>query len=437
MAAARKVYRSEVDLYFLYKEHKSSKVVSYQIMPERISYVMIEHMYENEHILPVIYVSLNIETEMFSKVVDSNEYSQFRLKIRKKNILAKHPILETIVDDKFNYVSSNSNANPANSLATSGDDNYIGITLGLVSDAMTNKLRQSFNGVYKYITDGTFIDKEILKGFPNLIREKYTYTHYYDKILIPPITSVYKFINFLFNKAPFYDSLFTFYMDFSRTYLISKSGKAVDAKDGKPNKVNLYVKEYTADEAYIDGFTIENGTYMVYANSNDSKVTVNNATEKAINNIIAFKSDKKQNLNMGINNSENISTKTNYVKTRNAGVLKNEIQSNAVMLQVTKKHIDTEIFTPNKSYLVSNYGDYAKYDGNYFLSYKKELYTFTTNGEFLMSATIGLKRCVLQEIATTSADTYSVEQVKASGKKKKMKSSAKKETLKSKPANRK
>ena len=54
--AVQQAFCAEITLAFDYKETESSKVERETIETERISYVMIERMYENVNILPVIYV---------------------------------------------------------------------------------------------------------------------------------------------------------------------------------------------------------------------------------------------------------------------------------------------------------------------------------------------------------------------------------------------
>ena len=56
--AAKKAYKGEITLAFDYKSSTKSK--RYKIKTENISYVIIEHLYETTHILPVIYINLNV-----------------------------------------------------------------------------------------------------------------------------------------------------------------------------------------------------------------------------------------------------------------------------------------------------------------------------------------------------------------------------------------
>ena len=141
-----KAYKGEITLAFDYKETKNSSPVRYAIEPERISYVMIEEIYENNRILPVIYVSVNFSSEMYTKVTNTRDTSEFYLKIRKKNALSNTSVYDEVVNDTFSYVSPNTSANYAQRL-NSGvmeSSSYRGTIIGLVSTSMTNELRKPF-----------------------------------------------------------------------------------------------------------------------------------------------------------------------------------------------------------------------------------------------------------------------------------------------------
>jgi hypothetical protein len=405
----QQAFKGNITLSFDYKETPNSGVRRESILPQRISYVMIERMYENVNILPVIYISLNISSEMYTKVVNTHETSKFHLRIQKRNALSGTSTYTTVVDDTFSYVTSTTTANYSKDLdvADPSGSSYKNIMIGLVSVTMTNNLRKSFNGIYENI-DQVSLVKLALEGLPRLVQENLKYNSKYGTFLIPPINTRYRLLEYLFEKDPFYDSMFTFFMDFDRTYFVSKNAIGVDAHDNQPTNAIINVKGYTAAEAYTDGFTMSNGTYVVYVNAANTEVTVNNATEKVVNNLVAYSDTNEiQNLSLAVNNSEDGDTteKVNFIRTPNAAALKNELQSNSVSLQILKQNLDSDIFTPNKVYNVRHYEDYSKYDGPYYLSYKREFYYVSTSDEFIVSCNVGLKMCGTEEAAYATRDT--------------------------------
>lgn len=408
--SSERAYEGEIDLTFMYKQSETSIPQACVIESERIGYVMIEEIYENERILPVIYVSINFNSEMYTKITNSRDYSEFRLRIRKRNALSKTSVFEEVVNDTFSYVTPNTNANYGDTLnqtKMAKDSSYRGTIIGLVSSSMTNELRKSFNGVFKDISVKDMIEDVALGGMRNIIMPDIKYDKTFPSILLPPLSSRYKLLNFLFNKYAFWDSYFTFFMDFKHTYLIPRNGEAVSSKDGKPDTVIIEIMNYSVKEAFTDGFSIQNGAYHVYVNANDTNVIVNTSTDKVANNIVGY-SDMtgKQNLNVTTNPNEQNTTKTTYVRSNSAAAIKNDLQSNAVMVQLLKQNLDPDIFTPNKRYNIKHYPDYAQYNGKYYLAYKREFFYQKSGKKFIVSCNVGLKQAVTEEVARSLEDTY-------------------------------
>lgn len=433
-------YEGEITLAFDYRETENSAPKRYTIESEKIAYVMIEELYENVRILPVIYVSVNLTSDLYTKIANSRDTSEFYLKIRKRNALSKTSVFEEVVNDVFSYVTPNTNANYSANLNTSEsakNSSYRGTLIGLVSSTMTNELRKSFNGIYRNITVKNIVEDLALDGLKNVIKSDIKYDKTYDSILFPPLSSRYKLLNFLFNKFAFYDSYFTFFMDFKNTYLLPRNAVAVSAGDGKPDNVVIEIKNYTAQEAFSDGFEIKNGAYVAYFNANDANVVINTSTDKVANNIVSYSdSVGRQNLNVTTNPNDKNTTKTTYVKSNNAAAIKNDLQSNAVMVQLLKQNLDPDIFTPNKCYNVRHYDDYQMYNGRYYLSYKREFFNLKNNNKFLVTCNIGLKQAVNEEVARSTTDSYNPTLITNFRSSKKTVSSTKNSNLKSTKASR-
>ena len=148
--AVQQAFCAEITLAFDYKETESSKVERETIETERISYVMIERMYENVNILPVIYVSLSLSSQMYSKVINSYSTSKFYLKIRKRNKLSNTSLFVDVVNDTFSYVTSTTSPNLSKEMDNGNmmsSSTYKTIMIGLVSSTMTDQLRTPFNGI--------------------------------------------------------------------------------------------------------------------------------------------------------------------------------------------------------------------------------------------------------------------------------------------------
>lgn len=406
MATQQSAYKGLVKLEFRYKETANSSVVTEEILSQRISYVMIEHKYENQNILPVIYININIDSDMYSKVVKSTETSKFHLVIKKKNALSSTSVYTTVVDDEFTYVTSSNNANFADTLNENSVDSYKNIMIGLVSSKMTNDLRKKYNGIYNNITSSDLVDMA-LEGLKNVVKAPLKHDSTFSSILIPPISSRYKLLEYIKSKAPFYDSNYTFYMDFNNTYLIPRNGEAIQ-NGSKISSATINIKNFTAEEAYTDGYSIVNGAYVVNINATDTNMIINNSTSKVTNNIVGYSDyySNAQDFTIDNNNTVDNTTKTTYVRSNNAAEVRNELENNSVMIQILKQNINGDLLTPNMSFYVNNYGDYAKYDGRYYLYFKREFYYINEDEEFSITCNVGLKMAGIEEPAKSTKNIY-------------------------------
>lgn len=353
---------------------------SEEIENTRINYVMIEYRYECVNILPVIYVGMNVPSDLYTSITKNYKSAKFYLKIRKKNFLSKSAVYIPVLEDEFSYITSTTNVNFTESLNSkryaNREESYRNITIGLVSIDMTNKLRQSFNGIYNNVDSNKLVSLA-LEGLGKVVKENLHKNHSFESIVIPPQTSRYKMLNFIFDKGAFYNSFFTFFMDFNGvTYLLSKSPKGTGYEGGK--NVIVKVEKADSENAFEDGFSKTNGAFVIHVNGNDVNMVINEATEKVVNNLSAFDEDKGlSNAKLSLNNTDQSSTKTNFLRSSDPGVMKSEMETNAVMLEVMRSNLDSSILVPNNSFFVSNIGSYSKYNGTYILSSKREFYTLS------------------------------------------------------------
>ena len=383
---SRQAYTATVELAFDYNGIRED------IDPEKIVYIMIEHDYENQ-VLPVIFISLSVNNDLYNKIVKYKESAKFYLNIKKSNKNSIASLSKKSISGSFNYIPSTSNPNFQEDLTDVGDfldNSYKRIMIGLVSIELTNALRKSFNQVYNNIDQKTLIGLA-LEG-TNCVIEQIPYNQEYSSILIPPISSRYQMLNFIFKKDNFYDTNFRYFMDFERSYLLSKRGDPIDAGDGQLSSVIVDIRSVTEEESYFDGIEIKNGAYYIYINPSNSNVTLNEGTEKVANQIVSIDDDSLvQQLNLDINNSQGSSTKQMFIRSDNAALYKNELETNTIITEIIKQHIDGSYFTPNRSILVNHYGEYSKYNGKYLMIYKREFYKCIA-GEFVMSCNVGLKK---------------------------------------------
>jgi len=391
----RLAYNADISLTYMVNN------MSIPITPEKIKYIVIDTNYESE-IMPKMYMNISADTNLFNYITNYKEEGKFKLVIRRKNLFSRTSLSDTIVNDTFSYIPSTTNIDFLKDLSEGGfrDDSYRNIIIGLVSDTIINKLRKTFNSIYNNI------DQETLLGIAteglNILTQPLNYNHKYDSILIPPITSVNEFINYIFEYDNFYNTKPLFFVDYKRAYLISRDGTGIYNSDDPINDVYIDIESISSDASFYDGINIVNNSYYLYINPSNSNVIVPDGSGKMVNRLIVVDDDNElEMLDININQSYESSVKDMFVRMDNGSVVKNELEQENVLLEVAKMQVDGYSFTPNKNYIVNNFSNYSKYNGKYIISGKKEYFRITANGEFISSCYLILRK--IGTIATKNA----------------------------------
>ena len=366
--------------------------LSVNIAPERIKYIVIDSNYESE-IMPKMYMNISVDTALYDYIVNYKETAKFKLKIQRKNLFSKTSLADTIVDESFSYISSTTNADYMRDISEGGirDDSYRNIIIGLISDRITNALRKSFNSIYNNIDQETLISLAT-EGL-DIVTQPLTYNKTYDSILVPPISSRNEFIKYIFDYDNFYNTEYLFFMDFKRSYLISRDGSGVYNSDDPINDVYIDIKTLTSNSSYYDGINMINKSYYLYINPTNSNVIIPDGMGKIGNRLIVIDDDKElETLDVTLNSNYESSIKDIFVRADNGSTIKNSMEQENVFVEVTKNQIDGYSFTPNKTYIISNFGSYSKYNGKYIISGKKEYFRVTAEGEFKTSCYMVLRK---------------------------------------------
>lgn len=402
---AREAFKGTVTVAFDYNGSQR-----YEIEPGHVTYIMIESNYLSDTIMPMIFMSLNVNSKMYSMITESYQSSKFYLKIDKSNVMANTPISKNVLEGSFSYLTSSTSPNITDELNDvdkgETDNSYRNINIGLVKSDMVDSMRKNFDqGAYKDTDQNTLLGVG-LDGMDNVVIEEPTYNEPISQEIYKPSETRYKFIQQVFNTKSFYDTDFTFFSDFDRTYLLSQKGNPVPAGDGDYTSIIIEIGAVDDGETFYSGFTTQNGAYRIRVNASDVNVVVNEATEKISNNVIGIDDEKPlQDLKLSVNNSKKSTEKNMYVKTRDAAILKNAMETDNVVVELMKQNIDSSVFTPNKEINIKHYGKYAKYDGRYIMSYKREFYKLTAD-QFTVTCNVGLKKVVADEVAGATSNTY-------------------------------
>ena len=137
------VYTADISLSFV------SKSETIEIMPENISYIMIDRDYETQ-ILPIIYMNIAVNHSLQNKIVQSRETSKFLLNITRNNENSVINIGRKSISGLFSYLTADTNPNYREDFTDEEDivgNAYTRMTIGLVSVELSNNLRKTFNNI--------------------------------------------------------------------------------------------------------------------------------------------------------------------------------------------------------------------------------------------------------------------------------------------------
>lgn len=386
--AATQAYKTKIEIAFVgssYIKMESNKIV----------YMLIEHMYEKRE-MPIIYVSLSIESDLYSTLINEKDSAKIYLRIQKFDAYSETSLCKDYIKGQFTYFLPSITPEYSKDLSdynSNVDSAFKIVTIGLMDMTIVNTLRKTFggSGSLKNIDQHSLVYSAVEDT--KIIMKTPIYNAKYDDIYIPPMTSRKAMLDFIFAKDPFYDTEFLYFIDFNTSYLLDKSGQAISGNDGQYNDIIFDIKAVTSREAYNEGMEIKNGSYYFYINPANANVSSNNGAEKIANQLVIGNETKTSIMDLNINNNVDSTTKQTFRRMDESGaiVYKNSVESSQLCLELVKENVDASFITPNKTITVNNYEGYSEYNGKYILLYKKEVIRGAA-GEFISAVTVGIKK---------------------------------------------
>lgn len=386
MATVRLAYKCSVSASYILNN------ASTEIDANYIKYILIENLYE-ERTMPVIYLSLSIPSDLYTKMVDNEKKGKFYLNIQKYNAYSDTAISKNAIKGQFTYIMSTSNPNYSKELDTANENAdiaYRKCTLALLSMELMNKAKTSFNGIFADIDENTIITKT-LEGLDAVVKAP-LYNAKFETEVIPPVTTRKQLLDYVFNQSPFYDTAFTFFLDFDKTFLVDRNGEGCKLKTSTPNSIIYNIAAVTDTTSYIEGMEVKNNAYYLNINPANTNITLNKGQDKVANQIISVSEDGTvEATDLKVNNNYDSTTKQKFIRGTTSTLYKNAMESNSIIIDIKKDNIDGSIFTPDKIFNISNYSEYKNYDGTYSMVSRKEIIN-NINGNFTISTIVKLRK---------------------------------------------
>ena len=269
--------------------------------------------------------------------------------------------------------------------------------IALILDGITDNNKRNMNTIIKNSNMTSILNK--FTSHMKMVMEPLHTDKVFKHLIIPPMESIPKLLEFLIKKSLFYRGGYRYFVDFNRTYLLSGEGNPVDAKDNTYSTIIINVVDPSDIQAHQTGIITdhENKAYILNINANNTSTDVKKSEEKVFNTITGVDSyGNTREVNLNIPRTQNSTTKARLERVPSDNMeyidyLQSKIEDSILLFSVTKTEIDTSLITPNKEYVVRNYPTYSQYNGNYVLSYKKDTF-INQNNQFISSILFGLRK---------------------------------------------
>lgn len=352
------------------------------IEEESIQYIMIDSNYLNRT-FPVIYISLNIKSKIYDKMLENIGRDTVVLSINKFVEEDNQTVVKKYIKDQYVYMFNNTNPNENADLedqASDSDDNssaYCNVMMGLISMNILNSNRKVFNGIVN--GNMTSIVYEFLRDMKNVIIEPFDNDKQLSNFIIPPITSLNKAIRYLNSTYNFYNTSYRFFIDLDGTaYLLSNKGKKLSVPNTNQSVIIKICDDSIDSDYKLPGMVIDNKQkcYTLYVDN--TFIDTNPFRDKNYNKIVSVSTDGSM-YNESIDTNKNSSgNRTKLYRAfnsnnKNIKEVVNLSDITATPVSLSKAGLDSSVITPEKIYTIQNKKIYKKYDGNYILTSKQEI----------------------------------------------------------------
>lgn len=371
------------------------------ILPEAISTIITDYDYDNKNI-PIIYMGVNLETSLYNRMIQNTENATITLTISKTKNGSSNKFFTNYVKGSFTYFMS-SNPDYNTTLEKSSDThNKIGTNfrhgyIALILNGITDINKTNINTIIKNSNMSSIVNK--FTSHMKMVMEPLHKDQHFRQLIIEPMESIPRLLDFLMKKSVFYRRGFRYFADFERSYLLSGEGNPVDASDGTYSTIIINVIDPTNAEAHQTGIITDhqNKEYILNINALNTVTEVNKTNEKIYNTITGVDSyGNTKEISLNIPKTQGSSAKIRHERVPSDNIeyveyLQSKIEDSSLLFSVTKTEIDTSLITPNKEYIVRNFPTYEQYNGNYVLSYKKDTFVNQEN-QFIGTIVFGLRK---------------------------------------------
>lgn len=375
----------------------------YDFETYNIKSVVIDNDYDANN-MPLVYITASIDRKVIDLMVQNQDTGKIILDIKRCIINSDMPDLyeDYIVNDFIYFISNDINKNDEQDFEGQNEgreDLFKITTLGLMCIEHLNNNKRVVNGV---ITGKLSSIMYYLVSHMKCVVEPPSTNKMMKQMILPPIYSVSKSLEYVNSLHTYYDTGYRYYMDFDCTYLISRSGKAVPKKGESITKVLITLKASYDERSKLQGMLADetNSMYQLEIDSIDCEISDTYLSDKSYTKIKATNtSGTSNNAELSGDITGDVVTKKNkHIRVLNDNDtlldnMKAKLDTSAVQLVVQKTDIDPSVLTINKEYTVKADEVYKtdEYNGTYLVTRKREL-LIREDDDFRMATMLLMKK---------------------------------------------
>lgn len=355
------------------------------ISPTSISNVIIDYDYDKKN-MPIIFLSCNISKDLLDKMITQKADSTIIFTLQKyklKDSLDTNVTMKTdyIKDEFIYFIQDDVNYKKDVEYDTKNemdqpDGIFAKVMIGLMKLKLINDNKQTINAIYRGAskTDVVLINTRHMP----LLMEPLDKDKVFDELIMPPISSISKLLSYIDSKFLIYSTPYRYFLDFDRTYLLSSSGKTIQANDEVVKNIIINIDNPSSKDGKIQGVNVDASTHTLEVDAIFTRYSLDTKTDNLFNNIIAIDSEGNT-LSEDVNSvkSKGSTKKADIIRVENlekVQQLKKKIELSGVMVRIVKNDIDCSMFTINKSFHINNFKEHTEHNGQFLLAGKKEVF---------------------------------------------------------------
>lgn len=398
MASTIQSFRYSVEASFLLGSNES------QILTEGIQNLVSKYDYETKQ-MPILYIGLKLQDYIYDKMTKNIDTGKIILTVYKYiNNDTRISQKELYFRRTFSYFMPQNMTYDEKRILNDQmtkdekDRAYRVCILGLFDMEIVNNNGTYINQLFRD-SDMQSIVHYSTSHIKNMIIEPFKDNDKLNFCFVPPNLTINRLLQYLNSVHCFYDTNYRYFNDFNHTYLLSSRGNSVGVSKKEFDSIIIRIMDTDDYDTKLLSMEVDRGqnAYIMYVDRKYVKISIDHMKDKQYTKIIGTDTEGniiEKELNIPTNEEGTEKIKLSRIYNENMeyiNTIKDTIENTSIVINIVKSEVDNMILTPNKEYLVRNYGPFKEYNGRYLLAYKREVLIHQSD-DYISNTIFGLRK---------------------------------------------